>query len=213
MTSRPPRTAPDPGFELCDRCNGTRLCPWCEGKGYILDVPGKTGAQSCTFCDYGTCSQCLGEGQMPVGGEHGAIPPQTITFEQGNEFAADSPWGFQRVRVSTDGSLEYEHRARGTQRSLRGAVDGERVKQLDAALGRTTFPQKPQEKFRPGSSVIRLTTSPPTYSVLIDYFEGMKMDGYREVIGELSALNNALRESDDAVLQSWRFEPAPGVSA
>jgi hypothetical protein len=149
---------------------------------------------------------------MPDGWKPPAEPPQTITFEQGHETAPDSPWGFQRVRVSTDGKLEYENRSRAGTRALRGTIDGERVRAIRQAFSRTTFPQKPQEKFRPGSSVIRLTTTPPTYSVLIDYFEGMKMDGYRDIIRDLSELNNALREDNKEALSTWRFERAPEVA-
>lgn len=139
-------------------------------------------------------------------------PPvvKTISFEQGHESAADSPWGFQRLRVSTDGRLEYEHRSRGTHRSASGTIDPDRVVALQQALGRTSFPEKPQETFLPGTSVIRLTMTPPTYSVLIDYFEGMNMDGYRDVIRELSELNNGLREGHSSTLAAWRYVPATG---
>lgn len=218
MTREPPRTVADPGFLLCDNCEGTRVCPTCDGHGYLLDAPpvlGRSGAPRCSDCDWGGCEQCHCEGQLPADWkppEDPAPAPQTITFEQGHEFAADSPWGYHRLSVATNGSLEYEHRARGVHRSLRGTVDGERVKLLDAALGRTSYPQKPQEKFRPGGSIIKIATSPPAYSVMIDYFEGMKLDGYREVIRDLSELNNALREDDGAVLSTWRFERAPEVA-
>lgn len=190
---------------LCPACNGSRLCQVCRG---TLRNP-KGGP--CVACDYGTCDLCDGEGQLPA--EWTPEPPpvtDVITFEQGHESAADSPWGFQRVRVSTDGQVEYEHRARGAQRVVRGTIDGERVKAVRDALFRTSFPRKPQEKFRPGSSIIRITASPPTWSVLIDYFDGIKMDGYREVIRELSELNNALREDDATALAGWRFAAVTG---
>lgn len=217
MTLQPPRTVADPGFRLCDNCDGTRRCPVCKGHGYLLDAPrvnGRLGAPRCPDCDWGNCEQCHGEGQLPADWKPPLDPPKvdTITFEQGHESAADSPWGFQRVRVSTDGQLEYEHRSRAGKRVVRGTVDGERVKALRREFSRTTFPQKPQETFQPGSSIIRLTTTPPTYSVLIDYFDGMKMDGYREIIRELSELNNALREDKNEALSMWRFERSPEVA-
>jgi hypothetical protein len=205
--TRTPRQTPDPGFMLCPACNGSRLCQVCRG---TLHNP-KGGP--CVACDYGTCDLCDGEGQLPEDWTPDP-PPATdfITFEQGHESAADSPWGFQRVCVSTDGQLEYEHRSRAGRRIVRGTVDGERVKALRREFSRTSFPQKPQETFQPGASIIRLTTTPPTCSVLIDYFDGMKMDGYREIIRELSELNNALREDDGAALSTWRFERAPEVA-
>lgn len=39
--------------------------------------------------------------------------PQSIIFEQGSEYAPDARWGYQRVRVSTDGKLEYEQKRAG----------------------------------------------------------------------------------------------------
>lgn len=202
-TSRTPRTTPDPGFMLCPACGGSRLCPVCGGT--LRDPKGGP----CVQCDYGKCDLCDGEGQLPA--DWTPEPPpiiDVITLEQGHESAADSPWGFQRVRVSTDGQLEYEHRERGVRRVVTGSIDGKRVVALREALHRTTFPQKPQEKFRPGTSILRITMSPPTYSVLIDYFDGMKMEGYRDVIRELSELNNALRESNADALRAWSFEPS-----
>lgn len=189
-------------------CDGSRACTFCDGKGYTLNVPGTLGAQVCTFCDYGTCHQCGGEGQVENSWARPARPPQSITFEQGHEFAADSPWGFQRLRVSTDGTVEFEHRARGIQNTTQGTVDPELVRAVRAALSTTTFPQKPQETFLPGTSIIKIATSPPTYSVLIDYFEGMKLDGYRDVIRALSELSNALREGDATTLSAWHFVPS-----
>lgn len=186
----------------------------CKGRGHLLEaprVPGRLGAPRCPDCDWGICDQCNGEGQLPADAMAAQAPPKmdTITFEQGHESAADSPWGFQRIRVSTDGQLEYEHRSRTGTRVVRGTVDGERVKALRGEFGRTTFPQKPQETFQPGTSIIRLTVTPPTSSVLIDYFDGMQMDGYREIIRDLSELNNALREDNREILTMWRFERAP----
>jgi len=34
------------------------------------------------------------------------------------------------------------------------------------------------------------------------------MEGYRDVIRELSELNNALRESNADALRAWSFEPS-----
>ncbi len=143
----------------------------------------------------------LGQDKRAQGGsEH-----FSITLEQGNEAAPDSPWGYQRVAVTANGQVEYEQRARGRTETLRGRINREKVASLQEALRKTTFPQPPQATFVPGSSICALTRSPPAERVLIDYFDGARMEGYRDVLRELAALRNALREGNIEVLASWQF--------
>lgn len=128
-----------------------------------------------------------------------------ITLEQGHEAAPDSPWGYQRVSVTTDGLLEYERKAGRRSEIVRGRIDPDKVVAIQTALGRTTFPQPPQATFGPGGSVCALTRSPPRERVLIDYFDGLRMEGYRDVLRELTGLRNALREGNPEVLAAWAF--------
>jgi len=224
------RDTPDPGFVICPACNGSLECTVCWGTTVTED------GGTCMSCDHGACDECDQTGQVPVGElARFESPPRTdatavlraataepraaaladpsiartITFEQGHPTAADSPWGFQRVRISTAGDLEYEHRSRSGQRVVRGRVDVARARGVFAALARTRFPEPPQATFKPGTSVLALTVAPPGARVLIDYFDGLDMDGYRDVIRELSGLNNALREGDQDALKPWWFEPTP----
>lgn len=142
--------------------------------------------------------------------EHGTPPGAVhqidqLTFEQGNEFAPDAPWGYQRVTLSSDGQLEYEQRDRGKHRVIKGRVNPERVRALHAYLRQTSFPSPPQSTFLPGASLIVLTVEPQKQRMLIDYFTGLKLDGYRELIRELGGLNDALRESIPESLEKWSF--------
>lgn len=133
-----------------------------------------------------------------------------IVFEQGSEEAPDAPWGYQQVRLSTAGRLEYEHRNRGQNRFVRGIVDVGRCRRLLEALQSTNFPAPPQASFLPGGSVLAIATNAsPSGRVLVDYFDGLKMNGYGDVIRELCGLNAALRTADVGKLAEWRFAEAP----
>src|SRR4051812_4545082 len=99
----------------------------------------------------------------------------TLTFEQGNEDAPDSPWGHQRVAISAHGALEYEQKHHGMTRRIRGRVNPERILAIHVALARTTFPTPPETRFLPGSSLVVLTMQPSGQRMLIDYFTGMKL--------------------------------------
>lgn len=129
-----------------------------------------------------------------------------LVFEQGSEEAPDAPWGYQQIRLSTAGRLEYEHRNRGQNRFVRGTVNVDRCRRLLHALQSTSFPAPPQSSFLPGGSVLSIATNAsPSGRVLVDYFDGLKMSGYSDVIRELSGLNTAFRTSDSARLEDWGF--------
>jgi hypothetical protein len=205
-TNRPPRsgrTTPDSGFDLCFACGGSGNCQACDGLGY-------TDRGTCLSCDYGVCPQCGGTGQLKVSALEAAsgsarAAPVTIIFEQGHETAPDSPWGLLRLRLGSDGPLAFEQRNRGVVRTRRGRVDPSRVDDVLASLQRTAFPSPPQDRFKPGASILRITIEPDGAHVDVDYFAGLKMEGYRDVISALSELNGALRENDDAILAEWKY--------
>lgn len=57
---QPPRTKPDPGYQICPECGGGRACWLCKGEG-IYD-----GAR-CTQClGRKYCIACDGAGQIPA---------------------------------------------------------------------------------------------------------------------------------------------------
>ncbi len=127
-----------------------------------------------------------------------------ITFEQGHEHAPDSPWGLQRIRLSREGTFHYERINRGTRAEIEGRLDGARVDALLAELSKTSFPEPPQRSFPPGASVCRISVdaSPPAW-VDIEFYTGLRMPGYGEILRSLDELNTGLRESDARKLQGW----------
>ena len=132
-----------------------------------------------------------------------------LVFEQGSEFAPDAPWGYQQLRISTLGRLEHEHRNRGRTAFMRARVDAERCGRVFEALRSTSFPAPPQESFLPGASVLVISTNAsPSGRVLVDYFGGLEMDGYRDIIRDLSNLNTAIRTNDPSKLAEWAFRPS-----
>ena len=53
-----PVTTPDPGYQICDDCQGLRVCRMCMGKGQL-------GGQRCVLCAGAKiCSECEGVGQI-----------------------------------------------------------------------------------------------------------------------------------------------------
>lgn len=137
-----------------------------------------------------------------------SVPARWMTFVQGSEHAPDSPWGTQQLRISTTGLMEYEHRNRGRNRSIRGSLDRARCEAAFAALASTAFPRPPQTSFLPGASGLTIETDSPPGKVIVDYFDGLEMPGYAHVIRELSELNTALRTSDAGALGGWGFVDA-----
>lgn len=134
-----------------------------------------------------------------------------LVFEIGSEGAPDDPFGLETVMLTGAGQLTYERRRHALQTNIAGTVDPERFRRIVDALLRTTFPSPPQARFVPGASFIRVTVMPTEQSVCMDYFEALRMDGYREVVRELTQLTEALRETKTEVLAVWRFSPAPAT--
>lgn len=66
-----------------------------------------------------------------------AIDLDRLTFEQGNPYAPDAPWGYLRVTLSSDGQLEFEHKQGGYRRLVRDRVNRERVGAVRAQFGRS----------------------------------------------------------------------------
>lgn len=134
---------------------------------------------------------------------------EVLTVHQGAEYAPDSPWGIETLRLSREGELEYERRRAGrVLQTLHGRVDAERVRSLITALARTSFPVAPQAFFPPGASICTLITEPPFRRMDIELHSGLKMEGYGDIIRALSALCASLRESDAPALTEWRFTVA-----
>lgn len=129
-----------------------------------------------------------------------------LTLEQGHHTAVDSPWGYLRTTLSTDGAVTF-YRRQGTFRQTRfGRVAGERVDSLLAALRRTNFPTQTQTEFPPGSSVFVLTLEPPNDKVPLEYFTAIKIDGYREVLQQFMEIAMAFVEDHLDKLASWDFK-------
>lgn len=131
---------------------------------------------------------------------------EVLTFHQGAEYAPDSPWGIETLRLSQTGELEYERRRAGkVLQTAHGDVDAKRVLALIAALARTSFPAAPQAFFPPGASVCTLITEPPFRRMDIELHSGLRMEGYGEILKTLSALCTGLREGNTHVLAEWGF--------
>jgi hypothetical protein len=128
-----------------------------------------------------------------------------LRFESGNENAPDDPFGCETIELTEAGALSYERRRHAMHVSLVGSVDPQRFQQIISSLRATTFPTRPQTRFVPGASVVKIITMPSEQSVSVDYFEALRMDGYRDVVRDLSNLAEGLRDSKETVLSAWKF--------
>jgi hypothetical protein len=137
---------------------------------------------------------------------------EMLSFEQGHEYAPDSPYGLERGELAADGRVVYERRNRGANEKKSGVVDPQRVAALYEALRKTSFPTPPQHRFTPGASIVKITLVPSGLAVNVDYFEALRMDGYRDVVGSLSSLLDAIREGNADVLTSWGWRESNGVT-
>lgn len=137
------------------------------------------------------------------------IGVEVLTFHQGAEYAPDSPWGIEALRLSREGELEYERRRAGKiLQEVHGRVDAERVRSLISALGRTSFPAAPQAFFPPGASVCTLITEPPFRRMDIELHSGLSLEGYGDILKALTSLCTSLRDSNTSGLAEWRFTGA-----
>jgi hypothetical protein len=128
-----------------------------------------------------------------------------LVFESGSESAPDDPFGLETLRLSESGQLTYERRRHELRSNVVGTVEPDRARTLVEALRRTSFPAPPQTRFVPGASIVRITTVPSNESVRVDYFAALRMDGYRDVVRELSQLAAGLRDTNSQVLSEWKF--------
>ena len=131
---------------------------------------------------------------------------EVLTFHQGDE-----SWGIETLRLSRAGELEYERRRAGkVLQTVHGNVESNHVTTLLATLAHTSFPTPPaQDFFPPGASVCTLITEPPFRRMDIEIRSGLGMKGYGEVIGALSVLCTALRDSNKVELARWNFGGEP----
>ncbi len=131
---------------------------------------------------------------------------QTLLYHQGSEYAPDAPWGGETLELSRSGELEYERRRSGKLlRMTYGHVGPSRVARLHEVLAGTSFPTMPQPFFPPGATVCALITDPPFQKMSIEFDSGLKMDGYGEILRDLSELCGALRTSSTEELERWAF--------
>jgi hypothetical protein len=134
---------------------------------------------------------------------------EALTFEQGSAEAPDSRWGLQTIRLSRLGKLHYQNRRRDVRLlEVEGDVARAKVEGLIDALRKTGFPEPPQASFEPGAGVCRLgvEASTPAF-VLVDFYVGLELPGYAEVLQALADLNASLRTSDNEKLSAWEFVP------
>jgi hypothetical protein len=128
-----------------------------------------------------------------------------LIFESGSESAPDDPFGLETLQLSQTGRLTYERRRHSFRSSVEGTVERDIFRRVIEALRRTRFPTPPQARFVPGASIVRITTVPSEQCVQVDYFEALRMDGYREIVRELSRLATALRDTNAESLAEWKF--------
>jgi hypothetical protein len=204
------RTIPDPGMAVCPFCKGTGRCSVCQGTARLDD------GRPCPECDYGTCSDCKGEGQLEASRvasllrDLGFPTSQALTIDMGDEYAPDAPWGAERLRVTSDGTLTYEHRHRGERRTVRGAIERTRAASIFDHLARSTFPVMPKHPFPPGASIMTLRREADrTEEVRFQSFFALDLPGYGELVTELESLAAALRTGNPEELASWGFHEGP----
>jgi hypothetical protein len=128
-----------------------------------------------------------------------------LHFEVGSENAPDSAFGLEVLDLTEDGALTYERRRGSLLARIEGSFNPARFQQLIERLRRTSFPNAPQTRFVPGGSIVRIAIMPSRQAVDVDYFEALRMDGYREVVRDLSRLAAGLRDSKPDTLGDWKF--------
>ena len=128
-----------------------------------------------------------------------------LHFESGSENAPDSAFGLEVIDLTEDGELTYERRRGSLLARIEGRFAPARFQQLIEGLRRTTFPNAPQTRFVPGASIVRIAIMPSRQTVDIDYFEALRMDGYREVVRSLNKLATGLRDAQPDTLGDWKF--------
>lgn len=219
---RPLRTRPDPGFALCPACKGTRECNVCFGTTV-------TDEGNCQSCDYGTCDICNGTGQekgvdespSPHGQQSATQATRTpaavmgralLTIEMGSEHAPDDPIGRERLTITSDGTLSYQHRWRGAGAELAGAVSPERATELFAHVTRSGFPAIPSHSIPPGASLVVMKLDGEKHEeVTFSSHFAEDLPGYGQLLAAVDSLTSALRKDDAAALAAWGFKATPAA--
>lgn len=130
-----------------------------------------------------------------------------LLFETGfhpNQF------GMERVELGGSGQLDYEQKLGTLTKRVSGTFNPAKFHEVIGSLVKTTFPVEPQATLVPGASMIRITALPLNQSVVINYFEALRMTGYKELVTALQKLIAALRDSRTQDLAEWGF--ATGAS-
>jgi hypothetical protein len=132
---------------------------------------------------------------------------EVLTYQQGHEYAPDAPWGSETISVTRTGDFEYERRRSGQVRQrLEGSIDTSLFSMLLSALSRTAFPRQPQTMFPPGASVCTIVTQPPFQSAHVEYYDGLRLEGYGDLLRTMNSVCAAVRESNPEELARWSFQ-------
>lgn len=147
---------------------------------------------------------------MPTLRDMGPRPAgRALTFEVGNEFAPDAPWGSDHLWLRQDGAVRYENRDHGRQRVVAGSLALARVSGVFAALDASSFPKVPDHRIPPGASLAELTLEEEngqTASQRFHYYFAESLPGYDDLLAMCTELAKALRTSDSTVLAAWGFK-------
>lgn len=135
-------------------------------------------------------------------------PSQSVSETSALRFEAGlhpNEFGAEKIEIDRAGRLDYEQKIGTVTKRVTGTVKPARFQELLESLVKTSFPAKPQTTFVPGASMVRITSLPLNQSVLVDYFEAIRMKGYKEVVTALNKVAAALRESRVGDLSEWGF--------
>ena len=100
----------------------------------------------------------------------------------------DAPWGLEELELTSDGSYRYTQRVGDLTIGVgRGSVDAGRAIVIFDALRRSSFPHVPNHAVPPGASLVTLERG-TTETASLDYFFGLGLDGYRDVLPALDAI-------------------------
>jgi len=125
-----------------------------------------------------------------------------LTYEEGQEYAPDDPWGLECLELAEDGTFTYRRRRVGQLVYTRvGAIGMDRSQAIFADLARSSFPEVPAHLSPPGPSMVSISMAPDRTVSLYRKF-GMGLDGYREAITELTAIVSEAREASDPPTRS-----------
>jgi hypothetical protein len=121
---------------------------------------------------------------------------RTLTFRYGSEWAPDSAFGLDILRLRPDGRYHYENRIRGEMRRSAGEVDAGRVEDMEQWLRTAGFPVVPPQSIPPGSSMVEFVVDDETgsHTVRLLHSSALGLPGYGDLVRSLEAWATSLRE-------------------